>query len=200
MTFISPGCVFLILSSAHLKYLHIWMSATLSKYSQEFCQLRLIAPTSFFLINKCLLRTFGPLHSSSPPLCLPRLQSVLDSVQIEATVPPRLPTCPEILAVRPPCEAVAPKHPNPQPCPLLLTLAKLDIFRQRLRLPRVCLLLVTKPNFFDSRILCGCPPILPLGHPPNPRGQELSQLPALAMSFPPGSPRTSFSERRPAHR
>ena len=34
----------------------------------------------------CLLRLF--LRPSSPPLCLPRLRSVLDSVQIEATVPP----------------------------------------------------------------------------------------------------------------
>ena len=146
-------------------------------------------------MDKCLLQTFGSfLHPSSPPLYLPRLQSVLDSVEIEATSTLGLPTCPAVLAVRPPYEAVAPKRQTtPQPCPPILPIEKSDLFRHR-----TLLLTVTKPKKSEcSRALCPCPSLLPTGHPANPRGQETRALPPLALSFHPCTARTSSSQRRP---
>ena len=86
------------------------------------------------------------LRPGSPRLCVPRLQSVLDSVEIEATSTLGLPTCPAVLAVRPPYEAVAPKRQTtPQPCPPILPIEKSDLFRQR------TLLTVTKPKKSECR-------------------------------------------------
>ena len=115
---------------------------------------------------------------------------------------------PPHLSLTPGCEAawrggLTQTSSAPQPCPLILTVAKLDIFRQRLSArhsPSVFKPSAdcdqTKP--LDCVPLCACPPILPTGHPPDPRGRETQASPALAVSFPPTEPRTSFSQRRPA--
>ena len=149
----------------------------------------------------CLLRLF--LRPSSPPLCLPRLRSVLDSVQIEATVPPsasppvphswlwgRLPRRSHPNIIRPPTLSSHPDSREIGHFPPKTLCSPQSVFKPSADCDQ------TKP--LDCVPLCACPPILPTGHPPDPRGRETQASPALAVSFPPTEPRTSFSQRRPA--